>query len=199
MVDKGLPDGTIDITSRTALANVREPSCPRESPWRIAGDANDYVGSVSGGRIVVRPLRQCAEGYVAEDNIIGGNVILFGATSAAASARWWSAKIRGAQPVGARCGRGCRRPRLRVHDRWPQSGHPAAPAAPPSGMSGGVAYVSTPTRNCRKNQHWRWSTPRRWTPRRGVSARHHHDASMRPTSQWPTHPYRFGVTSSGTS
>jgi glutamate synthase (NADPH/NADH) large chain len=49
---------------------------------RIYGDANDYVGKgLSGGRIVVRPSDNAPEGYVAEDNIIGGNVILFGATS----------------------------------------------------------------------------------------------------------------------
>lgn len=46
------------------------------------GDANDYVGKgLSGGRIVVRPSDNAPEDYVAEENIIAGNVILFGATS----------------------------------------------------------------------------------------------------------------------
>jgi glutamate synthase (NADPH/NADH) large chain len=55
---------------------------PKGITLRIYGDANDYVGKgLSGGRIVVRPSDNAPEGYVAEDNIIGGNVILFGATS----------------------------------------------------------------------------------------------------------------------
>jgi glutamate synthase (NADPH) large chain len=36
---------------------------------------------LSGGRIVVRPTEKAPPDYVAEENIIGGNVILFGATS----------------------------------------------------------------------------------------------------------------------
>src|SRR5690606_20502594 len=49
---------------------------------RLNGDANDFVGKgLSGGRIIVRPPHNAAEGFVPEDNIIAGNVILFGATS----------------------------------------------------------------------------------------------------------------------
>ena len=55
---------------------------------RVYGDANDYVGKgLSGGRIVLRPSDDAPAGYVAEDNIIGGNVILFGATSGEAFIR----------------------------------------------------------------------------------------------------------------
>ncbi|MEV4901303.1 glutamate synthase large subunit [Citricoccus sp. NPDC055426] len=47
---------------------------------RLAGDANDYVGKgLSGGRIVVRPDR--GAGFAAEDNVVAGNVIGYGATS----------------------------------------------------------------------------------------------------------------------
>ena len=54
----------------------------------VFGDANDYVGKgLSGGRIVVRPSKNAPAGYVAEENIIGGNVILFGATSGEACLR----------------------------------------------------------------------------------------------------------------
>jgi glutamate synthase (NADPH/NADH) large chain len=46
----------------------------------LVGDSNDYLAKgLSGGRIVVRPDR--AAGFVAEDNIIAGNVIGYGATS----------------------------------------------------------------------------------------------------------------------
>jgi len=47
---------------------------------RLLGDANDYLGKgLSGGRIVVRPHPDAP--FRAEDNIIAGNVILYGATS----------------------------------------------------------------------------------------------------------------------
>ncbi|NND92951.1 MAG: glutamate synthase large subunit [Granulosicoccus sp.] len=46
----------------------------------VEGDANDFVGKgLSGGRLVVYPPKQSA--FIAEDNIIAGNVILYGATS----------------------------------------------------------------------------------------------------------------------
>jgi glutamate synthase (NADPH/NADH) large chain len=55
---------------------------PKGITLRVYGDANDYVGKgLSGGRIVVRPSDDAPADYVAEDNIIAGNVILFGATS----------------------------------------------------------------------------------------------------------------------
>jgi glutamate synthase (NADPH/NADH) large chain len=46
---------------------------------RLVGDANDYVGKgLSGGRLIVRP--DAAAPFVAEEHIIGGNTILYGAT-----------------------------------------------------------------------------------------------------------------------
>ena len=50
--------------------------------WRLylEGDANDYCGKgLSGGLITVRPPREAT--FVAEDNILIGNVALYGATS----------------------------------------------------------------------------------------------------------------------
>jgi glutamate synthase (NADPH/NADH) large chain len=47
---------------------------------RLVGDANDYVGKgLSGGRIVVHPPEQSP--FVPEENVIAGNVILYGATA----------------------------------------------------------------------------------------------------------------------
>ncbi|MFC7402468.1 glutamate synthase large subunit [Citricoccus sp. GCM10030269] len=47
---------------------------------RLQGDANDYVAKgLSGGRIIVRPDRSSA--FAAEDNVVAGNVIGYGATS----------------------------------------------------------------------------------------------------------------------
>jgi glutamate synthase (NADPH) large chain len=79
---QGLPDGTIDITFEGSAGNSFGAFVPKGITLRVYGDANDYVGKgLSGGRIVVRPSDNAPQDYVAEDNIIGGNVILFGATS----------------------------------------------------------------------------------------------------------------------
>ncbi|MGB3232793.1 MAG: glutamate synthase large subunit, partial [Mycobacterium sp.] len=79
---QGLPDGTIDITFEGSAGNSFGAFVPPGITLRVYGDANDYVGKgLSGGRVVVRPPDGAPEDYVAEDNIIAGNVILFGATS----------------------------------------------------------------------------------------------------------------------
>jgi glutamate synthase (NADPH/NADH) large chain len=78
---QGLPDGTIDITFEGSAGNSFGAFVPTGITLRVYGDANDYVGKgLSGGRIVVRPSDNAPQDYVAEENIIGGNVILFGAT-----------------------------------------------------------------------------------------------------------------------
>ncbi len=79
---EGLPDNTIDITFTGSAGNSFGAFVPRGITMRLNGDANDFVGKgLSGGRIIVRPPHNAAEGFVPEDNIIAGNVILFGATS----------------------------------------------------------------------------------------------------------------------
>jgi glutamate synthase (NADPH/NADH) large chain len=85
---QGLPDGTIDITFDGSAGNSFGAFVPKGITLRVYGDANDYVGKgLSGGRIVVRPSDDATPDYVAEDNIIAGNVILFGATSGQAFIR----------------------------------------------------------------------------------------------------------------
>ena len=55
------------------------PSCPRGVTLRLIGDANDYLGKgLSGGRLVVAPPPTSP--FVAEEQIIAGNVIAYGAT-----------------------------------------------------------------------------------------------------------------------
>ncbi|MEZ0339460.1 glutamate synthase large subunit [Mycobacterium sp. pV006] len=78
---QGLPDGTIDITFEGSAGNSFGAFLPKGITLRVYGDANDYVGKgLSGGRVVVRPPDNAPADYRAEDNIIAGNVILFGAT-----------------------------------------------------------------------------------------------------------------------
>ncbi len=76
----GLPDGTIDITFTGSAGQSFGAFLPRGVTLRLVGDANDYVGKgLSGGRVVVRPSPLAT--FPAEDNVIAGNVVLYGATS----------------------------------------------------------------------------------------------------------------------
>ncbi|WP_435203641.1 glutamate synthase large subunit [Janibacter sp. GS2] len=77
---EGLPDGTIELTLTGSAGQSLGAFLPRGITLRLVGDANDYVGKgLSGGRIIVRPPEDAR--YVAEDNVIAGNVIGYGATS----------------------------------------------------------------------------------------------------------------------
>jgi len=78
----GLADDTIDITLTGSAGTSLGAFLPKGITLRLHGDTNDYVGKgLSGGHIVVRPPLDAAPGFVAEENTIGGNVFLYGATS----------------------------------------------------------------------------------------------------------------------
>jgi glutamate synthase (NADPH/NADH) large chain len=77
---EGLPDGTIELTLVGSAGQSFGAFLPRGITLRLEGDANDYVGKgLSGGRIVIRPDR--AATFAADEQIIAGNVIAYGATS----------------------------------------------------------------------------------------------------------------------
>ncbi|QDP96961.1 glutamate synthase large subunit [Microlunatus elymi] len=76
----GLPDGTIDLTLLGSAGQSFGAFVPAGITLRLEGDSNDYLGKgLSGGRLVVRPSRDAS--FVAEQQIIAGNVIGYGATS----------------------------------------------------------------------------------------------------------------------
>ncbi len=76
----GLPDGLVDVWFTGSAGQSFGAFLPRGITLRLEGDANDYVAKgLSGGRIVVRPPREAP--FVAEEQIIAGNVIAYGATS----------------------------------------------------------------------------------------------------------------------
>src|SRR5258705_10889758 len=53
---------------------------PKGMTFTLEGDANDYVGKgLSGGKIIVHPPERST--FVPEENIIVGNVALYGATA----------------------------------------------------------------------------------------------------------------------
>jgi glutamate synthase (NADPH/NADH) large chain len=143
---EGLPDGTIDITFDGSAGNSFGAFVPRGITLRVRGDANDYVGKgLSGGRIVVRPSASAPSDYVAEDNIIGGNVILFGATSGQAFLRGvvgerFAVRNSGAHAVVEGVGdHGCE---YMTGGKVVILGRTGRNFA--AGMSGGVAYVYDP-------------------------------------------------------
>ncbi len=77
----GLPDGTIEVTFHGSAGQSFGAFIPKGITLRLFGDANDYVGKgLSGGRIIVRPPVEAHPDFRAEESIIAGNVIAYGAT-----------------------------------------------------------------------------------------------------------------------
>ncbi len=75
----GLPADTIDLTFTGAAGQSFGAFLPPGITLRLVGDANDYVAKgLSGGRVVLRPAE--VPGLVAEEQVIAGNVVLYGAT-----------------------------------------------------------------------------------------------------------------------
>jgi glutamate synthase (NADPH/NADH) large chain len=77
---KGLPDGTIQVNFDGSAGQSFGAFLTSGISFRLAGDANDYLGKgLSGGRIVVVPPKGAT--FAPEQNIIAGNTLLYGATS----------------------------------------------------------------------------------------------------------------------
>ena len=76
----GLPEATINIELQGSAGQSFGAFIPSGIKLSLEGDSNDYVGKgLSGGTIVIRPNRTSV--FAAEENIIAGNVIGYGATS----------------------------------------------------------------------------------------------------------------------
>ncbi|MFY9305057.1 MAG: glutamate synthase large subunit [Rhodoluna sp.] len=76
---EGLAESTIRVTLRGSAGQSFGAFIPRGLKLTLVGDSNDYVGKgLSGGTIVVRPDESSS--FPAEENIIAGNVIGYGAT-----------------------------------------------------------------------------------------------------------------------
>jgi glutamate synthase domain-containing protein 2/glutamate synthase domain-containing protein 1/glutamate synthase domain-containing protein 3 len=76
----GLPDETLRIHLSGSAGQSLGAFLANGITITLEGEANDYVGKgLSGGRIIVYPPK--ASGFSPEENIIIGNVALYGATS----------------------------------------------------------------------------------------------------------------------
>ena len=77
---EGLPDNTIDVSLTGSAGQSFGAFLPPGITLRLIGDANDYLGKgLSGGRIITAP--DPAAPFAAEQHVIAGNVIGYGATS----------------------------------------------------------------------------------------------------------------------
>jgi glutamate synthase (ferredoxin) len=75
----GLPDDTIQLKFTGSAGQSFGAFLPRGITLTLEGDSNDYTGKgLSGGKIVVFPPRTAR--FVAEENVLIGNVALYGAT-----------------------------------------------------------------------------------------------------------------------
>jgi len=82
----GLPDGTVNLTFNGSAGQSFGAFIPRGITLKLSGDANDYLGKgLSGGTIALYP--PAGSTFKAEENIIAGNVALYGATSGTAYIR----------------------------------------------------------------------------------------------------------------
>jgi glutamate synthase domain-containing protein 3 len=76
----GLPDNTIRFEFTGSAGQSFGAFLAKGVTLTLEGDANDYVGKgLSGGRIIVYPPRDST--FLPEENILIGNVVLYGATS----------------------------------------------------------------------------------------------------------------------
>jgi glutamate synthase (ferredoxin) len=76
----GLPEDTIRVHFKGSAGQSFGAFMPKGMTFSIEGDANDYVGKgLSGGKIAIYP--PAASPFVPTENIIVGNVALYGATA----------------------------------------------------------------------------------------------------------------------
>ena len=137
----GLPDSTIRLRFTGSAGQSFGAFLASGIDVTLVGDANDGFGkSLSGGRLVVHP--SASAGFVAENNVIVGNVALYGATSGEAFIRGmagerFAVRNSGATAVVEGVGdHGC---------EYMTGGHVVVLGAVgrnfAAGMSGGIAYV----------------------------------------------------------
>ncbi len=138
---EGLPDDTITIHFTGSAGQSFGAFVPRGITLTLEGDSNDYLGKgLSGGKIIVFPPRESL--FVPEENILVGNVVLYGATGGEAYFRGvagerFAVRNSGASAVVEGVGEhGCE---YMTGGRVVVIGSTGRNFA--AGMSGGVAYV----------------------------------------------------------
>ncbi|EAQ78234.1 glutamate synthase large subunit [Blastopirellula marina] len=139
--ENGLPDDSIHIDFTGSAGQSFGAFLSRGVTLELEGDANDYVGKgLSGGRIMIYPPK--VSSFPAEENMIVGNVCLYGATAGQAffrgrAAERFCVRNSGAQAVVEGVGdHGCE---YMTGGRLVCLGNTGRNFA--AGMSGGIAYI----------------------------------------------------------
>jgi glutamate synthase (NADPH) large chain len=148
---EGLQEDTICVHFKGSAGQSFMAFVPKGVTFTLEGDANDYLGKgLSGGRLVLMPPTEAT--FVVEQNVIAGNVALYGATSGEAYIRGlagerFCVRNSGANAVVEGVGdHGCEyMTGGRVVILGPTGRNFAA------GMSGGIAYVLDENRELRRN------------------------------------------------
>jgi glutamate synthase (ferredoxin) len=148
---EGLPEDTIRIHFNGSAGQSFGAFLPHGITFTLEGDANDYIGKgLSGGKLVVFPPRQST--FVPEENILIGNVALYGATGGEAYFRGvagerFAVRNSGVHTVVEGVGdHGCE---YMTGGRVVVIGSTGRNFA--AGMSGGVAYVLDTTGDFRRH------------------------------------------------
>jgi glutamate synthase (ferredoxin) len=138
---EGLPEDTIKLHFKGSAGQSFGAFIPKGMTLILEGDSNDYVGKgLSGGKIIVFP--PAGSTFVPEENILIGNVALYGATSGEAYIRGMAGERFGVRNSGAHAvveavgDHGCE---YMTGGRVVVLGQTGRNFA--AGMSGGVAYV----------------------------------------------------------
>ena len=136
-----LPDNTIHFKFTGSAGQSFGAWLAKGVTLEIEGDANDYVGKgLSGGRVIVYPPRESQ--FKAEDNVLVGNVVLYGATSGECFLRGIAAErfcVRNSGAVAVVEGIGDHGCEYMTGGRAIILGETGVNFA--AGMSGGIAYV----------------------------------------------------------
>ena len=137
----GLPDETIRLELKGSAGQSLGAFLSHGITIDLEGDANDYVGKgLSGGRVIVYPPKEST--FASQDNILIGNVCLYGATSGEAFFRGRAAERFCVRNSGARTvveGVGDHGCEYMTGGRVVILGETGRNFA--AGMSGGIAYV----------------------------------------------------------
>jgi glutamate synthase (NADPH) large chain len=143
---EGLPENTINLSFFGSAGQSFGAFVPRGVTMRLHGDANDYFGKgLSGGRLILRPPEDSP--FLAEEQIIAGNVILYGATGGEAFIRGQVGErfaVRNSGAIAVVEGVGDHGCEYMTGGRVVVLGMTGRNFA--AGMSGGVAYVYDPDR-----------------------------------------------------
>jgi glutamate synthase (ferredoxin) len=138
---EGLADDTIQVHFKGSAGQSFGAFIPRGVSFTLEGDANDYWGKgLSGGKLTVYPPRQAT--FLPEENIIIGNVALYGATGGEAYVRGVAGERFAVRNSGAHAvveGVGDHACEYMTGGRVVVLGSTGRNFA--AGMSGGVAYV----------------------------------------------------------